>query len=125
MKKKILVVDDQEGFTSVLRLNLESTNQYETRVVNVSKETVRIAEEFKPDLILLDVVMPELKGSEIAKSLKYHPQLKDVPIVFFTATVTPETLTKQEGLLEGYDYIAKPGKLEEILEVIERNLHQG
>ena len=61
-KKRILLVDDEPSITRLLKLNLEQTGDYEVATENVSKAALATAEEFRPDLILLDVMMPDLDG---------------------------------------------------------------
>lgn len=84
-KIRILVVDDEESVTRMLKLNLEQTGDYEVRTVNLPKEVIHAAREFHPDLFLLDVLMPDLTGDYLAQELRDIPEWKHVPIVFLTA----------------------------------------
>src|ERR1051326_5852102 len=105
--KRILVVDDQAGNTRLLKLCLERTKDYDVREENDPKAALAIAEEFQPHLILLDVFMPGMDGAELAGSLRTHPTLKHVPIVFLTAAVTKEELAHGDGTIGGYPFLAK------------------
>ena len=101
-KKRILVVDDEVGFTRLLKLNLEQTGQYEVRVENWAEDAPRAVREFRPDLIFLDVMMPRLFGGDVASKIRADPSLKDTPIVFLTATVTKARVQEHEGLISGF-----------------------
>ncbi len=118
-KPKILIVDDEEGFTKVTRLTL---TDYEIREENNSARALETARNFQPDLILLDVMMPEFDGGDVAAQIRADPKLKRVPIVFLTAIVT-ERETATRPLLGGYPFISKPVTPERLAESIERHLH--
>lgn len=117
-KKRILLIDDEPSFTRMLRLNLEKTGAYEVREENSGKKALATANEFKPDLILLDVIMPDADGGEVAAQIKADRNLKDVPIVFLTAVVTK----KEEGLIGGRPFLAKPAGVKEVVDCIEKHL---
>jgi len=121
-KKKIMIVDDEKGFTSMLKLNLETTNKYEVRIENDPRRAFTSALEFEPDLILLDIVMPSMEGPDVAIELKQNELLRDTPIVFLTATVTKSEVDAQEGNIGGNTFVAKPSNLTVLLESIEKNL---
>jgi CheY-like chemotaxis protein len=121
-KKRVLVVDDDASITRLLKLNLEQTGDYEVATENVSKAALATAEEFRPDLILLDVMMPDLDGGELAVEFHASPTTKDVPIVFVTATVTREEIRARHGLVGGQPFLAKPVNLHEVLGCLERHL---
>ena len=122
-KKKILVVDDEVRFTRLLKLNLEQTNAYEVQTEHDSQAALETAERFRPDLILLDVMMPELDGGELATQLTRHPKLKTVPIVFLTAAVEKHEVSARQGIIGGLPFIAKPIELNELIQCLEKHLH--
>src|SRR3712207_4064537 len=93
MKKRILVVDDEREFTNLLKLSLEAHGYYEVQEENDAEHVRAAARLFDPDLILLDIMMPELDGSEVAAALKADPITRDVPIIFLTALVSEEDAT--------------------------------
>ena len=121
-KKRILVVDDEPGVTRLLKLNLEQTGDYEVAAENVSQAALAAAEEFQPDLMLLDVMMPGLDGGNLASQLQTNPKLKGVPIVFLTAAVTREEVRARRGLVGGLPFLAKPVSLNEVLACLKRHL---
>jgi two-component system OmpR family response regulator len=112
--KRILVVDDQAQNTQLLKAFLER-NDYIVKEENNSRNALAAAELFKPDLILLDVMMPGVDGGELAARFKASPTLKGIPIVFLTATVTKAEVNAGGGLIGGERFLAKPLVLPEVL----------
>lgn len=121
-KKRILVIDDEASVTRGLKLNLEALGTYEVRPENHARAAVQAAREFRPDLILLDVMMPEMDGGAVAAQLREDPLLKDTPIVFLTALVSNEETNKREAHIGGMNYLAKPVDLAELTRVIEAHV---
>jgi DNA-binding response OmpR family regulator len=121
-KKRILVIDDQPDITRMLKLNLEQTNDYEVRMENISSRALATAEEFCPDLILLDVIMPGIDGGSLAGNLRAHPKLKTVPIVFLTAAATKEEVSMRGGIIGGSPFLAKPVDLAEVVRCLKKVL---
>ena len=87
--KRILIIDDEASFTRMVRINLEKCGEYEVKEENRAGYALATAREFKPDLILLDVIMPAMDGGDVAALIKKDRQLQHVPIIFLTATVSP------------------------------------
>jgi CheY-like chemotaxis protein len=123
-KARILVIDDNASVTRSIRLNLEELSTYEVRPVNHARTAVQAARDFRPDLILLDVMMPEQDGGEVAAQIRKEPLLKDVPIVFLTAIVSKEETKGHEAHIGGQNYLAKPVDLVELTRVIEQHLRR-
>ena len=121
-KKRILVVDDEASITRLLKLNLEQTNAYEVRTENDATAALAAAEEFKPDLILLDVMMPGMDGGELAASFQANATLKSVPIVFLTAAATKGEVYARGGKVGGLPFLAKPVEIAEVIASIKQNL---
>lgn len=121
-KKKILIIDDEEDFTKIVKLNLEETGKYEVRTENRGSNGFPAAKEFKPDLILLDILMPDMGGGEVAYRLKEDKSVKNIPIVFLTAVVTKEETTSHGGIIGGHPFIAKPVNAEKLIDCIEENI---
>jgi len=121
-RRRILIIDDEKGFTAMLKLNLESTGNYEIRIENDSTKAVDTALQFRPDLILLDIIMPNMEGPDVAMELKNHELLQDIPVVFLTATVTKDEVDSQDGKIGGHPFVAKPSSLAVLLHSIEKTL---
>ena len=100
-KKKILVIDDEKDFTKLVKLNLEQTGDYEVMIENEGTSALNTIRQFKPDLILLDIVMPDANGGEIAQEIRLDEGLKSIPVVFLTAIVTKEEVASQGGKMGG------------------------
>lgn len=120
--KRILVVDDQTSNTRLLKLCLEQTKDYVVREENNPHAVVATAQEFEPDLILLDVMMPGLDGGQLAARLRATAKLKAVPIVFVTAAVTKDELAGTDGLIGGFPFIAKPVVVTEVIACLKAHL---
>lgn len=121
-KKRILLIDDEVSFTRLLKLNLEQTGNYEVRVENWAEDALAAAKEFRPDLILLDVLMPRIFGGDVALQIKSDADVKSTPIVFLTAAVRKERVTEHDGVISGYPFLAKPVSIEEVIDCIEKHL---
>jgi CheY-like chemotaxis protein len=119
-RKRILVVDDDRSLMRMLRLNLEDTGRYVVREEGSSRAAVAAALDFAPDLILLDVMMPDLDGGELSARLKAHPKLKHVPIVFLTAAVKKREVHDGHGRIGGLPFLAKPVDLDELTACMDR-----
>ena len=121
-RKRILVIDDEASITRGIRLNLEALGTFEVCQENHAPDAVQSALEFKPDLILLDVMMPEMDGGEVAARLRDVPSLKDTPIIFLTAIVSHEETEGGEAYIGGEDYLAKPVDLTTLVQAIHNRL---
>jgi CheY-like chemotaxis protein len=121
-KKRILVVDDEPSITRLLKLNLEATEQYIVRTENDATAALAAAEHFQPDLILLDVLMPEMDGGQLASQLQASPQLSGVPIVFLTAAATKKEVHARGGKVGGLPFLAKPVDLAEVVACLNQHL---
>jgi CheY-like chemotaxis protein len=121
-KKRILVVDDEPRNTRLMKIYLEQTNVYVVREENDATAAVAAAVEFQPHLILLDVMMPNLDGGDLAVNLRKSPTLKAVPIVFLTAAITKGEVEASGGKVGGHIFLAKPLVLTELRACIEQQL---
>ena len=122
MKKRILVVDDEPALTRMVKLNLERTGNYEVRTENQGSKAVQAAREFKPDLIFLDVMMPDMTGDEVSAQLKEDEELSRIKFIFMTAIVTKDETESMGTNIGGNEFLAKPVKTDELLATIERVL---
>ena len=120
-KKRILVIDDEVGFTRLLKLNLEQTRVYEVHVENGADQAVRAAREFRPDIVLLDLIMPRMIGNDVAERLRSEAGLWKTPIIFLSAVCTRNANDERNRAFAGFPYIAKPATVEEVIDGIERH----
>ncbi|MCX5687872.1 MAG: response regulator [Candidatus Omnitrophica bacterium] len=120
-KKRILIVDDEEDILNVLRFRLEANN-YEVLSASDGQEGLNKARSEKPNLIILDLMLPKLDGYKVCRMLKFDESYKAIPIIIFTARAQKND--EELGMEMGADaYIAKPfepaillGKIKELLE---------
>lgn len=122
MKKKILVVDDEVALTRMVQLNLERTGKYEVRTENRGSMAVEAAKEFLPDLIFLDLMMPDMSGEDVAQELRLDKELSGIKFVFLTALVSKSDIEKMGSNVGGNEFLAKPITTEELLDTIDRVL---
>lgn len=119
-KRRILIVDDEQGLVRLLKLTLERTGRYEVLEESDATKALEVAVEFKPELVLLDLVMPKIDGGRLALQIRADPQVRQTPILFLSATVL-----KREGWpteIDGIPALAKPIGVAELLDAIEANL---
>jgi len=107
MEKKILIIDDEEDFCYFVKKNLEAISDYEIIIATKGKKGMQIARKEKPDLILLDIMMPGIDGFEVLKRLKRNEKTENIPIIMLTAKDEDESKIKAIGLY-CEDYIVKP-----------------
>lgn len=107
MDKKILIIDDEEDFCFFVKKNLEAISNYEIIVANKGKKGIQIARKEKPDLILLDIMMPGIDGFEVLKRLKANEKTQDISVIMLTAKDEDESKIKALGLYCD-DYLVKP-----------------
>lgn len=106
-KKKILIIDDEKDFTQMVKLNLEQSGKYEVGIENKGPNALSAAKKFKPQLILLDILMPGVDGFKVLEMLKKDFSTVSIPVIMLTAVMTEEAKGKATSL---YDegYIEKP-----------------
>jgi CheY-like chemotaxis protein len=117
-QKRILIVDDEPGFTRLMRLTLEGTGKFIVEEVNDGRRAVEVARYFKPDIIFLDVVMPEVDGGEVATRIRSDQELAKIPVIFLTAIVSPKE-ARHEKAIGGFPFLAKPVSVETIVHAVE------
>ncbi|MBA3018417.1 MAG: response regulator transcription factor [Proteobacteria bacterium] len=120
--KKILLVDDDLDFCEATKLILES-KAFKVSLAYDGKEGLNMARSEQPDLVILDVMMPEMNGYDVCVVMKADPELNRIPVILLTAVsqeMFKTSFTKEMGLMtEADDYIAKPVEPEELVERIE------
>ncbi len=121
-KKKILVVDDEANLTRSLRRNLMITGKYEVREENSGTHALESAREFQPDMIILDVMMPDMDGGAVAEKIQDDENLKHIPIVFLTGILKKEDVGPTGSNISGHTFLAKPVKPDDLITCIEKKL---
>ncbi len=124
-KKKILIIDDEKDFTQLVKTVLEGTNRFEVFSENEGARGIESAKENQPDLVLLDLIMPDIEGSYVAARLKQEEKTKGIPVVFLTAAITPEEETDRAGIIGGNPFIAKPISIRNLIDVIDKYSVKG
>ena len=124
-KTRILVIDDEPGVTRNIKLNLEATGEYEVRTDNHGTHAVAAARNFRPDLVLLDVMMPDIDGGDVAAQMKADPLLSRIPVVFLTAIVSKRETQGKEWESGEQSFLAKPADLHELRRCIEHHLRRA
>ena len=118
---RILIVDNDRDTTHLVKVLLERTGHYLVLEENDAIKAHQSALNFRPDLILLDIVMPETDGGEVALRIEADPALKNTPIIFLTALVT--RAEAKSGLnIQGHSFLAKPVSIPELIKAIEEHL---
>ena len=113
LRKKILIVDDEPDVADLVAYNLK-TKGFDTETVNDPTHSIGVARTMMPDLVILDVMMPEINGIQICRLLRAEPQLKNVPVIFLTAKVEEDD--RVQGLESGADdYVCKPFSTKELV----------
>jgi len=107
-KPRILIVDDDEGFSRLVQLVLEKAKLYEVKIENRSLNALAAARKFKPELILLDVDMPGFDGGEVARQVREDAALWDTKIVFFTSLLSQQETRKGLVSRGGELFFSKP-----------------
>ncbi|KMT21422.1 response regulator transcription factor [Clostridium cylindrosporum] len=121
--EKILIVDDELHIIELLKYNLES-NGYKVIFAQTGKEAIKLATEKRPDLILLDVMLPEMDGFDVCKNINKSKETEGIPIIMLTAK--GEELDKILGLeLGADDYITKPFSVRELIARIKAVLRRN
>ncbi len=120
-KRRILIVDDDRDSTHLIKILLEKISHYLVLEENDAAKAHESARDFRPDLILLDIMMPQIDGGDIAARIDADPGLQRTPIIFLTALVTKAEA--KAGLhIQGHPVLAKPIDIPELINRVEENL---
>src|SRR5256886_13527558 len=120
-KSRVLIVDDNSRFARSAQLFLEHTGNYFACAVNDPRRALETARSFKPDLVLVDLIMPQEDGPEVAAQLEADWVLHGVPIVFLTSLITAAE-AKDGRRVYGHRILPKPTSSWELIEIVEQNL---
>lgn len=123
-KKKVLIIDDEENFCKLVKKNIEQTDEFEVHISTNGDAGIKLAREIKPDLILLDVVMPEMDGGDVIALIRNDKSIKDTPIVFLTAIVREEEASAQASFTKGYSLLSKTVTVGDLIMCIKKNIRR-
>jgi CheY-like chemotaxis protein len=118
---RVLIVDDNSEFTHRAGAFLQNTHRYVVCEENDPRRALETARSFHPDFILLDLIMREADGTEVAAEITSDWMLHSVPIVFVTSLITPEE-ARDGRRIDGHRIAAKPHTAAELIRLIEENL---
>jgi DNA-binding response OmpR family regulator len=120
---RVLLIDDEKGFTDMVSVNLEQSGKFKVGVENEPLKAVDTAREFAPDIVVLDIVMPKKNGYDILSSFSKEPKLKNVPVIVLTALVSNDETSGAAVVRSGGEVIlAKPVSSVTLIETIEARL---
>jgi CheY-like chemotaxis protein len=120
-KPRILIVDNNSKFTRSARLLLDQSGKYVACSVIDPRRALETARSFKPDLVFVDLIMPQEDGPEVAAQFETDWALHSVPIVFLTSLITAEE-AKDGRRVYGYRILPKPTSSSALFELVEQNL---
>lgn len=124
MKKNILLVEDNASNRELFIEILKTSNKYELFVVDNGLKALEVLETFKPDLILMDIHMPNLDGLAVTRTIKSIPVLADIPIVALSALAMKRDI--QAAMNAGcIGYITKPIRIKDFLEQLDKYTEEG
>jgi CheY-like chemotaxis protein len=118
--KKILLVDDEKMLCFLVKKNLESTGEFVVDTVSDPRLAVETVMRTKPDLVLLDVMMPGSSGNALAAAIRERPQTKDIPIVFMTGIISSDEVRAKNNFIGNEYFVAKPVDIDDLISVIKR-----
>jgi CheY-like chemotaxis protein len=107
-KRRVLIVDDDTNLSRLSGMILENSGKYEVMIVNESLRALPAALQFKPDVMLLDVDMPDKTGGDLAREAALDPRLRDIPVLFLTGLVTHEESGGSPIESGGMKFLPKP-----------------
>ncbi len=119
---RILIIDDEAPFTRMVKLNMQNAGNYVVETLNESPQARIVAKQFKPDIILLDVVMPEADGGDVATMLRESAATKEIPIIFVSAMVSRNEAHKGLYQSGGEYFLAKPVSSDALIDAINQVL---
>lgn len=118
-KKKIMIVDDEEHFLMICRKNIEETGEYEVLALNSPEGILEKVKDFKPQVILLDIMMPKIDGVEACEILHSDPVISEIPVIILSALDADKykSMMRRLGVV---DFLVKPLDKDEIIAKIEK-----
>ena len=120
--RRIMIVDDEEGFTRMAKLVLEDTGRFEVLEENEPTLALTAARRFRPDLIVMDILMPGRSGIEVASEIMKDPDLAKRPIIFLSAAISKQQVSVDDDTLRRCKLLTKPIGGDELIAHIDASL---
>lgn len=118
MKNKVLLIDDDLAFCETIKKGLEALNDFQVCFCLNSADSMREVTAFQPDIILLDVLMPEMSGKLVSAQLKIDERTKNIPIIFLTGMGIDPTMGMHPEADGQFKYVRKPVKIHDLAKII-------
>ena len=122
--QKILLIDDDPRTTETMKKMLEMKKEYKVYTAGGGREGLTAARVHRPDLILLDIIMPEMDGFEVLQELKEHARTRRIPVIMLTGTADSNAV-KDSMYWYADEYMAKPIGLEDLLAKVTKRLEMS
>lgn len=119
MKKKVLLIDDDKNLCEVTKALLHRTMRYQVTTAHTGAAGLQLAKTNRPDVILLDIKMPEMDGGRVAENLSEDESTSSIPIIFLTGLISQDELDLQGGYIGGHIFVAKPFDIKKLADIIE------
>ncbi len=117
--KRILLIDDEVDFTELAMVALERSGEFQIKTLNDARDALAVAREFRPDLIVSDIVMPNKDGAELVRELKNDAELRSIPVIVMSALLNQSAIAYKEiGELDVAEILEKPIRLDQLRERI-------
>ncbi len=121
--KTILIVDDEPDVLTVLKKGLTGAG-FDVLTADNGSDALRITRDRHPDIVILDVLMPDIPGGSVGLTLQEDPTTKDIPIIFLSCTFSDRGTHKEGPLFAGHIRLAKPYDMGELLEAVKQHLEK-
>ena len=118
-RSKILVIDDEEDFCEFVKWSLEKTGRFDVLVSTDGPSGITLAQTEAPELILLDIKMPQMNGAEVADHLLHSDDTRDIPIAFITGLLQKKEVSKRRVYIHGFPFITKPITKDELVKQVD------
>ena len=122
MSKMVLVVDDEPNIVKMVEARLKASG-YQVRTSLSGEEALKICKLYKPDAVILDIMMPDVDGPAVAEELRDNPETSKIPIIFLTAALRKKEVPDGH-VIAGHYFIAKPFKADELISLLKQVLLQ-
>ncbi len=113
-RNRILIIDDERDFCFFVKANLEARGGFKVETAHSGEEGLDLAASFKPHVIVLDIIMPEMDGFKVLEALKRDPKTMQIPVLMLSARHDDDSKIEAAGLY-GESYLTKPVRIDDLL----------